>query len=155
MLEAMPAGILPALSSGMGVTEAAAGQTVTVYAIGSLASAIPIIGASVGWPRRRLLVIALAGHVVTSLVVAISPAFALTLIACFAPGIFAGVLWRILAGCASRLVDPEQRGRGVHHRPGRHPDCPRFGNTRGRTPRRSLAARRHGFPAPLQIKGRS
>ncbi|BCW70776.1 hypothetical protein [Arthrobacter sp. NicSoilB8] len=92
MLEAIPAGILPALRSGMGVTETAAGQTVTVYAIGSLTGAIPIIGASMGWPRRRLLAIALAGYVVTSLVVAISPAFALTLIACFAPGIFAGVL---------------------------------------------------------------
>lgn len=113
MLETMPAGILPALSSGMGVTEAAAGQTVTVYAIGSLAGAIPIIGATMGWPRRRLLVMALAGYVVTSLVVAVSPTFALTLIARFVAGIFAGVLWGILAGYASRLVAPEQRGRGV------------------------------------------
>ena len=39
------------------------------------------------------------------------PAFALTLIACLVVGIFAGVLWGILAGYASRLVDPEQRGR--------------------------------------------
>lgn len=113
MLETMPAGILPALSSGMGVAEAAAGQTVTVYAIGSLAGAIPIISATMGWPRRRLLVMALAGYVVTSLMVAVSPVFALTLIARFIAGIFAGVLWGILAGYASRLVAPEQRGRGV------------------------------------------
>ena len=113
MLEMMPAGILPALSSGMGVSEAAAGQTVTVYAIGSLAGAIPIIGATMGWPRRRLLVMALCGYVVTSLVVAVSPVFALTLFARFVAGIFAGVLWGILAGYASRLVSPEQRGRAV------------------------------------------
>ena len=113
MLEMMPAGILPAMSRGMGVSEAAAGQTVTVYAIGSLAGAIPIIGATMGWPRRRLLVMALCGYVVTSLVVAVSPVFALTLFARFVAGIFAGVLWGILAGYASRLVSPEQRGRAV------------------------------------------
>ena len=55
MLETLPAGILPAMSHDLGVTEAA-GQTVTVYAIGSIAGAIPIIRATMGWPRRRLLV---------------------------------------------------------------------------------------------------
>lgn len=113
MLETLPAGILPAMSQDLGVTEAAAGQTVTVYAVGSIAGAIPVIGATMGWPRRRLLVMALAGYLVTSLLVAVSPVYALTLVIRFATGIFAGVLWGILAGYASRLVSPAQRGRGV------------------------------------------
>ena len=113
MLETLPAGILPAMSHDLGVTEAAAGQTVTVYAIGSIAGAIPIISATMGWPRRRLLVITLVGYLVTSLLVAVSPSYALTLVIRFITGIFAGVLWGILAGYASRLVSREQRGRGV------------------------------------------
>ena len=72
-LETMPAGILPAISAGLGVSESAVGQTVTVYAIGSIVGAIPIISATAGWPRRRLLAIALIGYLVTTLVVAVSP----------------------------------------------------------------------------------
>lgn len=113
MLETLPAGVLPALSADLEVTEAAAGQTVTFYALGALLGAIPIIGATMGWPRRRLLVMALCGYIVTSLVVAVSPVFGLTLAARFAGGIFAGALWGILAGYASRIVDPGQRGRAL------------------------------------------
>ncbi|MFD3655698.1 hypothetical protein [Streptomyces sp. NPDC058620] len=46
----MPAGILPAISGDLGVSESAAGQTVTVFALGSIAGAIPLISATIGWP---------------------------------------------------------------------------------------------------------
>lgn len=113
MLETLPAGVLPALSRDLGVEEATAGQTVTLYALGALLGAIPIIGATMGWPRRRLLVIALSGYVLTSLIVAVSPIFAVTLAARFIAGVFAGVLWGILAGYVGRIVDPSQRGRAL------------------------------------------
>jgi predicted MFS family arabinose efflux permease len=113
MLETMPAGILPEMSSGLDVTESAAGQFVSIYAIGSILGAIPIISATMGWPRRRLLVSALTGYVVTSLIVAVSSSFVLTLGARLVAGVFAGVLWGILAGFASRLVTDGQRGRGL------------------------------------------
>jgi predicted MFS family arabinose efflux permease len=110
MLETMPAGILPEMSAGLGVTESAAGQFVSIYAI---LGAIPLITATMGWPRRRLLVSALTGYVTTSLIVAISSSFVLTLGARFIAGVFAGVLWGIIAGFAGRLVTDAQRGRGL------------------------------------------
>jgi predicted MFS family arabinose efflux permease len=112
-LETMPAGILPAMSAGLGVSESAAGQTVTVYALGSIAGAIPIVSATAGWPRRRLLVMALTGYLVTVLVVAVSPSFTLTLAARFVTGVFAGVMWGIMAGYAARMSPVEHRGRGL------------------------------------------
>ncbi|KUM29666.1 MFS transporter [Arthrobacter sp. EpRS66] len=113
MLETLPAGILPMLSADLGVSEAAAGQTITVYAIGSIAGAIPIISATMGWPRKRVLVLALSGFVITSLLVAVSPFYVFTLVVRFLTGISAGVLWGSLAAYAGRLVTAEQRGRGV------------------------------------------
>ncbi len=113
MLETLPAGVLPAMSSDLGVSEGTAGQTVTLYALGALLGAIPIISATMGWPRRRLLVIALSGYVLTSLIVAASPVFAVTLAARFIAGVFAGALWGILAGYVGRIVDPTQRGRAL------------------------------------------
>ena len=47
MTEAMPAGILPAMSADLGVTEAAAGQTVTIYAIGSGVAALPLTAVTI------------------------------------------------------------------------------------------------------------
>jgi predicted MFS family arabinose efflux permease len=113
MLETMPAGILPEISQGLGVSESAAGQFVSVYAIGSIVGALPIISSTMGWSRRRLLVGALIGYVATSLVVAASSSFVLTLGARFVAGVFAGVVWGIIAGIAGRLVSADQRGRGL------------------------------------------
>ncbi|UWN52233.1 sugar efflux transporter [Alcanivorax sp. ALC70] len=42
LTEALPAGLLPGISAGLGVPESAAGQLVTVYAVGSLMAAIPL-----------------------------------------------------------------------------------------------------------------
>lgn len=113
MLETLPAGILPAMSAGLGVPESGVGQTVTVFAIGSIAGAIPLISATMGWQRRKLLVLALAGYVVTSLATAVSGNFALTLAIRFIAGVCAGVLWGILATYARRMVTPQHHGRAI------------------------------------------
>lgn len=113
MTEALPAGILPAMSSGLGITESAAGQTVTVYAIGSFVAAIPLTAATTGWHRKRLLLLALAGFVVANTVTAVSDVFAVTLVARFIGGVVAGLLWALMAGYARRMVAPHQRGRAT------------------------------------------
>ncbi len=113
MLETMPAGILPAISGDLGISESAAGQTVTIFAIGSIVGAIPLISATMGWPRRRLLLLALAGYAVTSVVTGLSGYFALTLAARFVAGLFAGVLWAIIAPYARRMAAPHQQGKAL------------------------------------------
>ncbi|XUK64277.1 MFS domain-containing protein [Plantibacter sp. RU18] len=113
MTEALPAGILPAMSSDLGVTEAAAGQTVTVYAIGSALAAIPLTAATIGWPRRRLLLMAIAGFAVANTITAVSDNYVLTMASRFLAGVVAGLLWALLAGYARRMVTPQQRGKAM------------------------------------------
>ncbi len=113
MTEALPAGILPAMSGDLGVTESAAGQTVTVYAIGSALAAVPLTAATIGWPRRRLLLLAIGGFAVANTVTAISDNYVLTMVARFIAGVVAGLLWALLAGYARRMVAPHQRGRAM------------------------------------------
>ncbi|WP_159618992.1 MFS transporter [Ruania rhizosphaerae] len=113
MTEALPAGILPAMSSDLGVTESAAGQTVTVYAIGSALAAVPLTAATIGWPRRRLLLLAIGGFAVANTVTAVSDNYVLTMVARFVAGVVAGLLWALLAGYARRMVAPHQRGRAM------------------------------------------
>jgi len=113
MTEALPAGILPAMSGDLGVSEAAAGQTVTVYAIGSALAAVPLTAATMGWPRRRLLLTAVAGFAVANTITAISDDYLLTMAARFIAGVVAGLLWALLAGYARRMVAPAQRGKAM------------------------------------------
>ena len=49
MTETMPAGLLPLISRDLQVTEALAGQLVSVYALGSVIAAIPVVAATRSW----------------------------------------------------------------------------------------------------------
>ncbi|QOG06374.1 MFS transporter [Aureimonas sp. OT7] len=113
LTEALPAGILPLISSDLAISEALAGQLVTVYAIGTLLTAIPLTAATQGFRRRPLLVIAIGGFAVVNLVTAFSTSYALTLGARFVAGMFAGLLWALAAGYAVRMVPEHLKGRSM------------------------------------------
>jgi predicted MFS family arabinose efflux permease len=113
MTEAMPAGLLPQMSSGLNVSQALIGQLVTLYAIGSILAAIPLTIATRGWRRRPLLLSAIGGFAIANSITALSEWYWLTLIARFIAGVFAGLLWALLAGYASRMVAPHLQGRAI------------------------------------------
>lgn len=113
LTEALPAGVLPQMSHALGVSEPVAGQTVTIYAIGTLLTAIPVALATASWPRRHLLLVALAGFVVANLVTALSTSFSVTMAARFIAGAASGVTWSLVGGYAARLVPAEHRGRAM------------------------------------------
>lgn len=113
LTEALPAGLLPQISAGMNISGALAGQFVTLYAVGSLVAAIPLIAATQGMRRRPLLLVALAGFVVANTVTAFSGNFVITMVARFMAGVSAGLVWALLAGYAARMVPDEQKGRAI------------------------------------------
>ncbi|QIG81770.1 MFS transporter [Sphingosinithalassobacter tenebrarum] len=113
LTEALPAGLLPLISSGLGVSEAAAGQLVTVYAVGSLVAAIPLTTFTQGIRRRPLLLAAIAGFLVANTITAVSPDYTLTLVARFIAGISAGLLWALAAGYAARMAPEHLKGRAI------------------------------------------
>lgn len=113
LTEAMPAGLLPQMSDGLSVSPAWVGQLVTLYALGSLLAAIPLTLLTRGWRRRPLLLIAIGGFALVNSVTALSSHYGLTLVARFFAGVFAGLLWALLAGYASRMVAPHLQGRAI------------------------------------------
>ncbi|WJV25232.1 MULTISPECIES: MFS transporter [Pseudomonas] len=113
LTEAMPAGLLPQMSQDLAVSPALVGQLVTLYAIGSLLAAIPLVILPQGWRRRPLLMIAIGGFALVNSVTAFSTQYSLILVARFFAGIFAGLLWALLAGYASRMVAPHLQGRAI------------------------------------------
>jgi len=113
LTEALPAGLLPQISAGLGISEALAGQLVTIYAIGSLVAAIPLTAATQGVRRRPLLLATIAGFVVANTVTTFSGSYVLTMVARFLAGVSAGLLWALLAGYAARMVPEHQKGRAI------------------------------------------
>lgn len=113
LTETIPAGLLLQIGSGLGVTEAMAGQLVTLYALGSLLAAIPLTAASRGWRRRPLLLTCILGFLVFNTVTTFSSSYPLTLVARFLAGVSAGVLWGMVAGYARRMVPEHLKGRAM------------------------------------------
>lgn len=113
LTEIVPAGILLPAAADLGVSPAAAGQLVTVYAITTALTALPLTAASARMPRRKLLLLLIAGFVVTNLAIALSPWFALVLAARVASGALTGILWSLVANYAMRLVPAERAGRAL------------------------------------------
>ena len=111
--EILPAGLLPQLSQGLGVSQSMAGQLTTVYAIGSVVGAVPIITATRNWRRRSLLLMTVCTFLVFNTITALSSIFILTLVARLFAGVAAGVVWGMLTGYARRMVSEDLRGRAV------------------------------------------
>ncbi|MFL9925148.1 MFS transporter [Herbaspirillum lusitanum] len=113
LTEALPAGLLPQMSADLQSSEALIGQLVTMYAMGSLLTAIPLTAMTQGWRRRKLLLVAIAGFAVVNTITALSGIYALTLVARFFAGVFAGLLWALAAGYAARMVPEHLQGRAI------------------------------------------
>lgn len=113
LTEALPAGLLPKMAQDLAVSEAWVGQTITIYAIGSLLAALPLTAATQGVRRRPLLLATLAGFAFANTVTTLSTSYALTMAARFLAGVSAGLLWALLAGYAARMVPSQQKGRAI------------------------------------------
>lgn len=111
--ETLPAGLLPQISDGLGISQAIAGQMVTAYALGSLLAAIPLTIATRSWRRRNVLLLTIVGFFIFNSVTAISSNYVLTLVARFFAGVAAGLAWSLLAGYARRMVAHHQQGRAM------------------------------------------
>lgn len=113
MTETIPAGLLPQIGTGLGISNVAAGQLVTLYATGSLVAAIPLVTATLGWRRRPVLLLSIFGLLVFNSITAISSDYVLTLVARFFAGMAAGLAWGIIAGYARRMVPGPMQGRAL------------------------------------------
>lgn len=111
--ETLPAGLLTQMAHDLAITPAAAGQSVTVYAIGSFIAAIPLMSLLQGWRRRRLLLLTLAGFTLANSVTAFASNYGLLLAARGIAGIAAGILWALLAGFAASMAPAHKRGKAI------------------------------------------
>ncbi|WP_395245917.1 MFS transporter [Agromyces sp. MMS24-K17] len=112
-LELLPSGLLPEMASGLGVTEAAMGVAVSVYALTVVVTSAPLVALTARMPRRGLLVAVLAVLAATTVATALAPNLPVLIGVRFVGGLAHGVFWSIVAAEASRLVPERLIGRAV------------------------------------------
>lgn len=113
LTEALPAGVLPEMARGLGVSESAAGQSLTIYAIATGVSAIPLMVATATWGRKQLLLLAVSVFAIANVVTALSSSYILTMGFRLLAGIAAAAVWAELVGYARRLAPPHLQGRAI------------------------------------------
>ncbi|WP_350347967.1 MFS transporter [Agromyces sp. G08B096] len=111
--EIIPAGLLPQMTTDLGVSESQVGQLVAVYAVTTAITAIPLTALTRAIPRRRLLVGLVVGFALVNGVTAIAADYPTILIARIAGGMLAGLLWAVAAGYAMRMVESAHAGRAL------------------------------------------
>jgi DHA1 family inner membrane transport protein len=105
-------GILPAAAQGLGVGVPAAAQAMTVYALAAALLAQVLLVATGRWPRRRVLVGAMAMFTAGCAVCAVAPSLLVLLAGRAMMG--AGAMFlAAAAGIVVALVAPHQRGKAL------------------------------------------
>jgi predicted MFS family arabinose efflux permease len=113
LTETLPAGLLPEMSATFGTTESLTGQLVTVYAIGTAVSVIPLNLLLRSWGRRSVILVALVGFTVANAATTFAPSIGFAFVARFVAGIAAGLIWSNIGGYAARLSPGARQGRGI------------------------------------------
>ena len=107
------AGILPNIAGGLHVSTAAAGQTITVFALTYALTAPLLAGITGALPRKPLMLAALGLFVLANLASAAAPTLALLLVARVAAGLGAALYTPNASAAATALVEPARRGRAL------------------------------------------
>lgn len=102
--EYLPASLLTLMATDLGVSEALAGQAVTVTAVVALFAGLLVPGLTRGIDRRWVLLGFSTLMVASNLLVAISSSFAVLLLMRILLGIALGGFWSMAAAVAMRLV---------------------------------------------------
>jgi predicted MFS family arabinose efflux permease len=100
----LPVSLLTVLSRDLGITEGAAGQTITATAAIALVTSLVVAYATQSLDRRAVFVILTVLQVVSNVLVAVAPNFAVLLIGRMLLGVVVGGMWTFAAAVAMRLV---------------------------------------------------
>jgi len=107
------AGILPQLAGGLQVSQSAAGQVITTFAL-TYALAAPLLAAVTSrLPRKPLMLVALLLFVGANLASAAAPSLTVLLVARVAAGLGAALYTPTASAAAVSLAGPERRGQAL------------------------------------------
>lgn len=106
-------GVLPALASDLGVTQAAAGQSVTVFAVTYAVWAPLAAYLGARWPTRRVLIVGLAVFTVGNAATAAAPDLTVLFLSRVVAALGAATFTPVALGAAVALAPEPRRGQAL------------------------------------------
>lgn len=103
-------GLATSLAESLQASTAQVGLAVTLYATGVVIGAPVLTALASGWPRKRLLLIAMLAFTAGNVLAALSTHLPLLLAARLLSGLAHGVFFAVASSVATRLVAPERAG---------------------------------------------
>lgn len=111
--EALPTGLLPELADGLQCSTPAAGLLVSFYALTVVVATTPLAMLTRRIPRRPLLIAVIVMIGLSSVLLALSPNYAVAVVARITGGMAHGVFWAVSGGYVGRIATSSQLGRAV------------------------------------------
>ncbi len=109
-VELAPSGLLPHMSTDLGVPLGAVGLLVTVWALTIALGSIPLVRATSRIPRRTLLSAALTVTAVANAATALAPNFAVAFLGRLVAAGAHGLFWALVVTFVASIVRPEKLG---------------------------------------------
>jgi predicted MFS family arabinose efflux permease len=111
--ETQPVALLIPMSRNLHVSESAVGLLMTAYAGVAALTAVPLTIFASRIPRRPLVIATVATLVISQLMLALAPDYAVAMIARLVGALAHGVFWSVIAQVAATLVSRERVGRAT------------------------------------------
>lgn len=108
--EMLPMGLLPAISSSFGQSEATTGIIVTIYAAAVAVCAVPLTIATRRLPGKRLILTSALVYAASNLLSAFAPTLEVLAVSRFVGGAIHALFFSVVIGYAARLVPPWKTG---------------------------------------------
>jgi multidrug resistance protein len=112
-IEMLPTGLLSYMSEELGVGESLIGLTVSVFAFTVVLTSAPLAHLTRRVDRHRLVVIVLLVLVLSTVITALAPNYAVLVVSRVIGGVAHGLFWAVIGAYAAYLVPKEQIGRAV------------------------------------------
>lgn len=106
-------GLVSTISADLHTTVSQVGMAVTAYALGAVIGAPVLTALATRWPRKRLLLVAMAMFTLGNAVVSVSDALMPMLVARFASGLGHGVFLAVASSVATQLAGQHRAGAAV------------------------------------------
>jgi predicted MFS family arabinose efflux permease len=111
--EMLPVGALPAISTDLHVSEGLVATLMASYALVAALTTVALVRLTARWPRRRTLVATLVCLMVSQVISALAPNFAVLAGGRVLCALAHGLMWSVIAPIGARLVPASHAGRAT------------------------------------------
>lgn len=113
LVELLPSGLLPEITSTFGIDRATGGNFTGYYALASAFTGIPTVYLTRFWDRKKVLLLGLVTFFISNLIFITFPIYQIGILARLLTGVAAGLFWGTTSVYISNLASLDQKSKAI------------------------------------------